>query len=84
MDHGQVVHYLYVTFHLKLVLVVEAEVAEGQVAQYKVHHIEVFTEVFLLVIQNQVDGLRLVVKLFVSVISCHNFLLIYVVRQFEN
>lgn len=73
MDHGQVVHYRCVTFHLKSVQVVEEEAVEGQVVQYRVHLTEVFTEVFLLVIQNPVDGPRLVVKLFVSVIFiCFN------------
>jgi len=70
MDHGQVVHYHCVTFHLKSVQVVEEEAVEEQVAQYRVHLIEVFIEVFLLAIQNPVDGPRLVVKLFVSVSVC--------------
>jgi len=70
MDHGQVVHYRCVTFHLKSVQVVEEEAVEEQVAQYRVHLIEVFIEVFLLAIQNPVDGPRLVVKLFVSVSVC--------------
>lgn len=69
MDHGQVVRCRCVTFHRKSVQVVEEEAVEAQVVQYRVHLTEVFTEVFLLAIQNPVDGPRLVVKLFVSVIS---------------
>lgn len=68
MDHGRVVHYRCVTFHHRSAQVVEVGAAGEQVAQYKVHRTEVFTEVFLLAIQNPVDGLRLVAKLFVSVI----------------
>lgn len=66
-DHGRVVRCRCVTFHLKLARVVEAEAAEERAAQYKVHRTEVFTEVFLLAIQNPVDGPRPVVKLSVSV-----------------
>lgn len=74
MDHDQVVRCRCVTFHLKSVQVVEEEAVEEQVAQYKVHLTEVFTEVFLLAIQNPVDAPRLVVKLFVSVIFiCFNY-----------
>lgn len=69
MDHDRVAHCRYVTFLLKLAQVVEEEAAEEQVVRYKVHRTEVFTEVFLLAIQNPVDGPRPVVKPFVSVLT---------------
>lgn len=67
-DHDRVVHYRCATFHHRSAQVVEVEAAGEQVARYKAHRTEVFTEVFLLAIQNPVDGPRLVAKLFVSVI----------------
>lgn len=69
--HDRVVHYRCETFRLKSAQVAAEGAAGGQVARYKVHRTEVFTEVFLLAIQNPVDGPRLVVKLFVSVTSSH-------------
>lgn len=56
---------------------------EELVAQYRVHLTEVFIEVFLLAIQNPVDGPRLVVKLFVSVISVRFNRNSYAVRRFK-
>lgn len=71
MVHDRVVHYRCETFHPKSAQVAVVGAAGEQVARYRVHRTEVFTEVFLLAIQNPVDGPRLVVKLFVSVTSPH-------------
>lgn len=67
MDHDQVAHCRCATFHLKSAQAAVEVAAVEQAARYKVHRIGVFTEVFLLAIQNLVDGPRLVVRLFVSV-----------------
>lgn len=69
MGHGRVARCRCVTFRLKSAQVVVEEAAEEQAVRYKVHRIEVFTEVFLLAIQNPVDGPRPVVRLFVSVLT---------------
>jgi len=68
MAHDRVAHCRCATFHLKSVQAAVEVAAVEQAARYRVHRIEVFTEVFLLATRNLVDGPRLVVRLFVSVL----------------
>lgn len=66
MVQDQAARYPCATFRHKLVQVVAVAVAVEPAEQYKVHHIEVYIEVFPQAMLNPVDVLPLVVKLFVS------------------